>query len=111
VGLPDLYYPPPGEAGWREYWFNHWIDHQDIVQAIQEATGVQLQMYIIDPWVNSDKDGILERHQQYHDDMDAVLGIAGNDLSEIDFQKPNEVKSWVYLNYQEHLSAHSALNI
>ena len=112
MGLPDLYFPPSlTENGWREYWFQHWIDHQDIVQAIQAKTGLQLQMYLIDPWVDSDKDGILERHQQYHNDMDLALGIAGNDLTSVDQKKENEVKSWVYLNYQEHLSAHTILNI
>jgi len=110
MGLPDIYYPPPGDDGWREYWFNHYNDHLEIVQAIQKR-GVPLTVYIINPWDSDDKDSILERHQQFHNDMDQVLGIAGNDLSTLDFKKQNEVQAWIQLNYQEHLSAHTILDI
>ena len=111
MGLPDIYSPPDGEEGWKEYWFQHWIDHQQIVQAIKAKTGISLTMYIIDPWLADDKDGILERHQQYHTDMNGVLGIAGSDLTQVDANKPNELKAWLYLQYQEHLQAHTILNI
>ena len=111
MGLPDLFYPPDGADGWREFWFNHFQDHLEIVQAIQKKAGIPLTVYIITPWNDQDAESILESHQQYHNDMDQVLGIAGNDLSSVDFKKANELKSWVYLNYQEHMSAHSILDI
>ena len=110
MSLPQILVPPPGESGWREYWFNHFQDHLDIVQAIQK-TGIQLTVYMIDPWLESDKDGILERHQQYHNDMNAVLKTPGNDLSELDLKDAAKVADWVYQQYQEHLNAHMALNI
>jgi len=111
MGLPNLLYPPTGESGWREYWFQHFQDHLDILQAIQKDFNVKLTEYIIDPWVDSDKDGILERHQQYHNDFNAALNLPGNDLSDVDFKKENEVKAWLYLNFVEHQSAHQSLGI
>ena len=111
MGLPDLYFPPQGASGWQEYWFNHFQDHLEIIQAIQKATNIKLTEYIIDPWSDGDKEGILERHQQYHNDYEPILGIAGNDLTDVDIKKENEVKSWIYLNYQSHLAAHTILNI
>jgi hypothetical protein len=110
MGLPNLLVPPPGEDGWREYWFYHYQDHLEIVQALSKL-GFAVSNYIIDPWVNEDKDGILERHQQFHNEMNAIMGIAGADLSDVDFRRENEVRAWVYLNYQDHLSAHVELNI
>jgi hypothetical protein len=110
MSLPSIFSPPPGDAGWGEYWFAHFQDHLDIVQAIQK-TGIPLTVYMIDPWLDGDKDGILDRHQQFHNDMNAVLATPGQDLSELDTKDPAKVAEWVYLQYQEHLNAHIALNI
>jgi hypothetical protein len=111
MSLPPLYQPPEGSRGWEEYWFQHFQDHLEIVQAIQNTLNVPLTVYDIDPWTNTDKEGILERHEQFHNDMNGVLQIPGNDLSEVDFKNPGQVKAWVWLNYQEHLNAHMALAI
>ena len=111
MGLPNLVYPPPGDAGWQEYWFQHFQDHLEIMQGIQEQQNVKLTEYSIDPWTDADKDGILGRHQQYHDDMNARLGLSGSDLSELSFKSEDQLKQWVYLNYQEHRNARSTLGI
>lgn len=111
MGLPNLYQPPEGQRGWQEYWFNHFQDHVEIVQAIRKQLNIDLPVYIIDPWSEFDQSGILERHTQFHNDMNLVLGIPGNDLSTVDFKKANEVKAWVYLNYTEHQNAHASLAI
>jgi hypothetical protein len=111
MGLPNLVALPDGPGGWEEFWFNHYQDHIDIVQQIHKISGISLTIYDIYPWLGSNKDGIFEQHQQFHNDMDQILGIPGSDLSDIDFEKPNEVKSWIYLNYEEHLNAHMALGI
>lgn len=86
-------------------------DHLEILEAIQKQYNVKLTEYVIDPWLDSDKDGILERHQQYHNDMDGILRIEGNDLSTVDFKKDNEVKAWIQIHYQEHLNARTTLGI
>lgn len=110
MGLPNLLYAAPNEATWREFWFYHYQDHLEIVQALS-TLGFPVQNYVMNPWVSSDHEGILEQHQQYHNDMNQILAVAGADLSTLDFKKENEVKGWIYLNYQEHLSAHTLLNI
>lgn len=111
MGLPNILYPPPGERGWREYWYFHFQDHLDIIQAILKQRNVNLTQYVIDPWADTDKDGILERHQQYHNDMNLVLNLPGNDLSDIDFKQGDQVKSWIYLNSMEHTAVHQSLGI
>lgn len=89
----------------------HFQDHLEIMQAIQKQKNVRLTEYLIDPWMDADKEGILERHQQFHDDMNQQLNLNGNDLSSVDFQKQNEVQAWVSLNYFEHNAARTALGI
>ena len=110
MGLPQILTPPPGDAGWREYWFQHYQDHLDIVQKLQ-SLGIPLTVYAIYPWFDPGKDTILELHQQYHDDMNLALGTSGSDLSELDFKKPNEVESWAWLNYLEHQAVHQSLGL
>ena len=111
MGLANLFRPAPGDDGWQEFWFNNWIDHQDIQQAIQAQLSVNQEIYIINPWLDSDAAAILQRHQQFHNDMDGALGINGEDLSSIDFKNQRAIEEWVFQHYQDHLAAHQILGI
>ncbi|MDE2470256.1 MAG: hypothetical protein KGL35_16280 [Bradyrhizobium sp.] len=53
----------------------------------------------------------LWRHQEAHNLFNAALGIAGNDLTDVDFQKPDQLASWVWLHAQEHYQAANKLGI
>ncbi len=111
MGLANLFRPEPGDDGWQDYWFNNWIDHQDIQQAIQKLLAVNQEIYIIQPWLNSDAPAILQRHQQFHNDMNGALGLSGQDLSSLDIKSEKAIEEWVYVHYQEHMAAHQILNI
>lgn len=111
MGLANLFRPAPGADGWQEFWFNNWIDHQDIQQAIQKQLSVNQDIYIINPWLDADAAAILQRHQQFHNDMDGALGINGEDLSSIDFKNERAIEEWVFAHYQDHLAAHQILGI
>ena len=111
MGLANLFRPAPGDDGWQEFWFNNWIDHQDIQQAIQAQLSVNQEIYIINPWLDSDASAILQRHQQFHNDMDGAVGINGEDLSSIDFKNQRAIEEWVFQHYQDHLAAHQILGI
>lgn len=109
MGLANLLRPPPGEDGWQEYWFNNWIDHQDIQQGIQKNLGINQTIYVIDPWITQDANGILQRHQQYHNDMNAALDLNGSDLSTLNLKDPQAILGWAFTHWQEHQAAHAAL--
>jgi hypothetical protein len=116
MGLPNLYEPPPQDhAGWwDEFWFQNWIDHQDIQQAILADTAAgnpNDPIYVIIPWVASDATGCLLRHQFFHNDMNNITGYGGQDLTNLNFKDPQSVQDWVYNHYQEHLAAHTFLDI
>ena len=111
MGLANLFRPPPGSAGWQEFWFNNWIDHQDIQQAIQKELQVNQEIYIIQPWIDSDIPAILQRHQQFHNDMNGALGINGQDLSTLDINSEKAIEEWVWQHYSEHQAAHQILNL
>lgn len=109
MGLVNLV--TPDLTGWSFFWWNNWIDHQEIQQAIQKQTGMNDTIYVIIPWDQDAADSLLEKHQQYHDDMNDALGLGGQDLSNVDFKNPQAIRAWAWLHYQEHLAAHEALGI
>jgi len=74
--------------------------------------GVDLTDYILDPIPQGeDLETWLQVHQQAHLQVNTVLGIAGNDLSDVDFKNPDQVASWVWLHAQEHRQAAEKLGI
>lgn len=101
----------------NSYWFNHWQDHLEIVQFINSVVGgLNLPTYVIHPWQESDKDGILERHQKYHDDFNDFAASAGvpvqsTDLGTVEFDDPSSRDPWVYTNYQWHMQVRALLGI
>jgi hypothetical protein len=104
MGLANLLSPPSGPNGWQEFWFNNWIDHQTIQQAVNKTQGVNNETYQIDPWSDAAKDELLQKHQLYHNDMNSALGLNGSDLSVLDFKDKEAVKNWVNSHYLEHQS-------
>jgi len=111
VSLAYLFLPPPHENGWHDFWFENWLSHQDIVQAIGKQKSIPLTTYMIHPWTPQDLAGQLVRHQQFHTDMNQVLDINGQDLSVLDIEDPQAVKDWVWQHYTEHQQAHKALKL
>jgi hypothetical protein len=192
--LATISSPPQDLSKWGEFWFSHWIDHQEIMQALTNqgsiatlvlasggtgyiagealtfkfnattgngasATGTvvgtavstvtlvdggqgfaaaptvvatgetsgadnatftvtmsktlanNLTTYVIIPWENRDAEGILGRHQEFHDDMNEALGLNGQDLSSLNPKDPNDIQRWVWQNASEHAAARQVLGI
>ena len=94
------FYPPQGEAGWKQWTFAESQIHFEIVQAAQKL-GVKLPTYQIDPFAVWDVKGWLLRHQGYHSDMCRAFGVEGKDLQSVDFADPKQLRSWMNENYME----------
>jgi hypothetical protein len=109
--LPTISTPPQDLAKWGEWWDFHYQDHLEIQQAIQAKGDGNLTIYIITPWNTHDADGILGRHQQFHDDLNEALGLEGQDLSALNPKDPQDVLRWTYANFTEHAAARQALGI
>lgn len=53
----------------------------------------------------------LREHQQSHNDFQAILGIQGNDISNVDFTNEGEREAWFFLHLSAHLAVASALGL
>ena len=116
MGLPNLLGAPPHDhpGYWDEFWFQNWVDHQEIQEKFTHADDLgnpNLNLYVIIPWVANDVNRILLQHQQMHNDMNAFVGAVSQDLTSLNFKDPESVQEWVYNHYQEHLAAHTFLDI
>jgi len=111
MGLSNLF--TVGADSWDTFWFNNWLDHWAIQEAILKQKNIQTVLYQIQPWDPNDIPGILERHQQFHNEMNKAVGQnqQGVDLTEIDFSKASAIEAWVDDHYQEHLAMRAVLTL
>jgi len=99
------------DASLEQFFFWNAQDHIEINQAIQAQKTVNLFERVLHPVDPQAFDIWLELHQQSHNDINQVLGLNGNDLSELDFSDKSKVSEWMNLHAQEHLSMRQVLKI
>jgi hypothetical protein len=111
VPLPFLFDIGGSGATAAQFFFWNAQDHIEIAQAIQAQKTVNLFERVLDPVDPAALDRWLELHQQTHNDVNSVLGLSGNDLSDLDFENPRKVREWINLHAQEHQAMRQALKI
>ena len=110
-GMASLYNVPSTDEERAHWSFVHMAHHRDINRRLYELVHIALPEYIIDP-IDPNNTGTWEyQHQVMHDNQNALLGIAGFDLTGIDWKKQNELAAWIYLNASEHFKAADILEI
>lgn len=110
-GIANLYNVPGNDAERAQWAFAHMAHHRDINRTIYELISVSLPEFILDQ-INVADTGFWEyQHQQMHDNQNAILGIAGFDLTGLNWNKQNELAGWIYLNSTEHFQASNILGI
>jgi len=85
--------------------------HRRSADAVQVQKNKTLQIYPVDPIFPGDWESWLQNHQQMHNDLNATLGISGNDFSQLDLNNKIAVDNWVQLHFEEHRQQAAALNI
>lgn len=110
-GIAGIFNVPSTQEELNTWSATHATHHLDIINAIQRLTGTQLQQFVLDPIDATDAEGWLLQHQQMHNDMDAILGIAGYNLLDVDLKDQNQFAGWIWLNSQEHYQAANILEI
>lgn len=102
--------PTPPDKGLLEWTFYHAQDHAEIVGGIQRFTSTILPIYALDP-MPTDLRFWLVAHQQAHNDMNGFLGLPGSDLQDLDWKDPLAVRSFLWLNFNEHQAARLKVGI
>ena len=109
--LASLFNVPRTDRELAQFSFANNDEHIKIATALQNQKGIYIPSYILDPILPENKDQWLNAHQDIHNYIDNALGIVGNDLSEVDFNNPGQVASWIWLHAQEHYQAANILGL
>lgn len=67
--------------------------------------------YVLYPVNQQGFQDFLQANQQAHNDFNSFLGLQSSDIEELDPKNDNQLRAWIYLNYQELFSACSTLGI
>ena len=110
-GLANLFNVPRTDAERAAWSFSHMAHHRDINAAIYRLIKVALPEYILDPIDITDSGQWEDQHQLMHDNQNQVLGIQGQDLTGVDWNNPQIMEAWVFLNSNEHYQAAQILEI
>ena len=110
-GVAALFNVPTTPAELEAWASAHASHHRDINRVIYQLTKVSLPEFVLEP-INPKDTGVWEdQHQQMHQNMDAILGISGVDLTNVDFTNPQLLTGWIQLNSTEHFQAANILGI
>lgn len=109
--LAYLLNAPRTSEEWSVWSYAHRDQHDQIRQAIQARTGINLTEYQLDPIILDDLPDFLNNNQRTHNDMNGVLKAQGSDLSQADLTDPNQEQAWIWLHYQEHVTAADILHL
>ena len=117
MAIGTLFTLPNTADDWLQFSFANLDSHIKIAAAIQKKYGTLISTYPLDPipWLDFDRKIInpvwLYNHQAAHNFQNAILGIEGNDLTVLDWSRPDEVASWIDLHANEHRVAAQRLGL
>lgn len=109
--LANLLNVPKTVEEWAVFSYAHRDQHQQIRQAIQARTGINLTEYQIDPIALDDFPTFLTANQNMHNDFNGILKTQGDDLSQLDPRDQEQLTAWVYLHFREHQAAANVLHL
>ena len=112
MAIATLLELPETQEQWESWAFANMAHHRDIIRTVLERTGTHLTESILDPFdYQGDPTSWLAKHQLMHQHMDAVLGIAGYNLIDIDWGEPEAMQGWIAAHANEHVQAGEILNL
>ena len=109
--VASLFNVPSKQNELDDWSFSHAAHHRDINRVIFQLLKISLAEYVLDPLNVKDAETWLYQHQLMHQAQDEILGIAGLDLLDVNFDDKNEFAGWIFANATEHVQAAQVLRI
>ena len=102
MALADIFNIPSAPADMALWSFAHADHHRQLNAAALAQKNVLLAEYILDPVNLEDPSVFLNQHQAMHNAVDSLYGVAGYDLTDVDWSDPSQRAGWIWLNAQLH---------
>ena len=101
--IAALFNVPRNPVDMSRFSFHNNDAHVLANRAILAKNSLLLQYYPIDPIPPQDFAGWLYNHQAWHNQVNAIIGVQGNDLSDVDPSKIDEWADWIQVHASEHV--------
>ena len=111
MSLPALYKVPEDQDGWAAWAFNHAAIHMTVNGAVSTQKSQNLTQYMLDAVDPEDLGMWLYQHQATHNQVNAVLGINGYDLTNLNWRDKDQFEWWLQLNGEEHQKWNEILGV
>lgn len=111
MSIAAIFNVPRTENELNQWAFAHMASHRDIIRVTYQVFATALPEYLLDP-INPEEPGVWERqHQQMHQQMNALLGLAGFNLLGLDWNDQNKLAAWIQINAVEHRAVSNLLRL
>mgnify|MGYP001615227794 CR=1 FL=1 len=96
-----------------QFSFSNQDSHFRITAAIFRQQKKSILVFPVDPIPSAGqaRQAWARAHQSWHNSQNAVLGIQGDDLTEVDFADMERLQSWIQQHFIEHYQAEAQLGI
>ena len=111
MAIASLFQAPRSEPEFAEWSFANMAHHRDIFAAIYRDSGDQLTEYAIDPIDHGNLNLWLYQHQAMHDQQNQVTGIAGYNLTGVDWNDREDLRAWISQHADEHFRIATLLGV
>ena len=101
-GIANIYNVPVSAPEYNMWAFAHAAHHQDIIRRIYELSNIALPEYILDPMDPSDPGVWIYQHQLMHNQLNALLGVTGFNLTSVNWENEELKNGFIFLNATEH---------
>ena len=107
MAIANLFRVPTNEAEEQAWSFSHMASHRDFIRVVLVKYNIVIPEYSIDPF----GEDVADVHQQMHNDLDPIIGVAGFDLTDVNWKDPQQRASWVWLNATLHQQEGTKLGV
>jgi len=103
--LAEIQDAPETDADQQSWSFANMVLHRDINRLVLAQKNIRIDEFALDPFNPSDPVGMqqwLNLHQQMHNQQNQALGIAGYNLSEVNWEDDKAKAQWIFAHADEH---------
>jgi hypothetical protein len=111
MSVATLFNFPADHRTMAEWLFSNADSHRQIAYAIAQQKQKTIEFPPLDPMSEDDVQNWLLRHQFSHDQFEPILGIGGNDYTQMNFRDPRAVEFVWQQHANSHIQAHTILGI
>lgn len=100
--IAGLFNVPNNDDERDVFFFTNQAHHRDVIRVIYQKLNIALPEFLLDPVNINDMGQWLDEHQQSHNEINAILGVSGFNLDDVDFKDKGTLTSWGSLHANEH---------